>query len=112
MSDTLGMHLYAAPTHAVQFPCRLTSSRARLPSIEVQGRPLQYGPTSYVDAVTYAGPAREVGASPAAVALAWVQGHPGITSTLVGARRIDQFEASCHADSRTAAVRLSGPLDG
>jgi aryl-alcohol dehydrogenase-like predicted oxidoreductase len=29
--------------------------------------------------------AREAGASPAAVALAWVQGRPGITSTLVGA---------------------------
>jgi aryl-alcohol dehydrogenase-like predicted oxidoreductase len=41
--------------------------------------------------------AREVGASPAAVALAWVQGRPGITSTLIGARRMDQFEDNLHA---------------
>jgi aryl-alcohol dehydrogenase-like predicted oxidoreductase len=41
--------------------------------------------------------ARQVGASPAAVALAWVQGRPGITSTLIGARRMDQFEANLHA---------------
>jgi aryl-alcohol dehydrogenase-like predicted oxidoreductase len=35
--------------------------------------------------------AREVGASPAAVALAWVQSRPGVASTLVGARRIAQL---------------------
>ena len=38
--------------------------------------------------------AAEVGASPAAVALAWVRGRPGVTSTLVGARRLDQLEAN------------------
>ncbi|MFJ4467709.1 aldo/keto reductase [Streptomyces sp. NPDC089424] len=41
--------------------------------------------------------AREVGASPAAVALAWVRDRPGITSTLVGARRLEQFEANLRA---------------
>ena len=41
--------------------------------------------------------AAEIGASPAAVALAWVQGRPGITSTLIGARRMDQFEANLGA---------------
>jgi aryl-alcohol dehydrogenase-like predicted oxidoreductase len=41
--------------------------------------------------------AAEIGASPAAVALAWVQGRPGITSTLIGARRMDQFEANLSA---------------
>jgi aryl-alcohol dehydrogenase-like predicted oxidoreductase len=41
--------------------------------------------------------ATEVGASPAAVALAWVQGRPGITSTLIGARRMDQLEANLSA---------------
>lgn len=41
--------------------------------------------------------AGDMGASPAAVALAWVQGRPGITSTLVGARRMDQFEANLRA---------------
>ena len=41
--------------------------------------------------------AAEIGVSPAAVALAWVQGQPGITSTLIGARRMDQFEANLSA---------------
>ena len=41
--------------------------------------------------------ATEIGVSPAAVALAWVQGRPGITSTLIGARRMDQLEANLSA---------------
>jgi aryl-alcohol dehydrogenase-like predicted oxidoreductase len=41
--------------------------------------------------------AAEIGVSPAAVALAWVQGRPGITSTLIGARRLDQLEANLSA---------------
>ncbi|HUN32400.1 MAG TPA: aldo/keto reductase [Trebonia sp.] len=41
--------------------------------------------------------AADIGASPAAVSLAWVQGRPGITSTLIGARRMDQFEANLSA---------------
>jgi aryl-alcohol dehydrogenase-like predicted oxidoreductase len=41
--------------------------------------------------------ATEIGASPAAVALAWVRGRPGVTSTLLGARRMDQFEANLAA---------------
>ncbi|MEV6860313.1 aldo/keto reductase [Streptosporangium subroseum] len=62
------------------------------------------------------GVAREVGASPAAVALSWVQGRPGITSTLIGARRMDQFEANLHAldvvltDAQRAALdEVSAP---
>lgn len=35
--------------------------------------------------------ALELNASPAAVALAWVQGRPGVNSTIIGARRIDQL---------------------
>ena len=41
--------------------------------------------------------ARELGVSSAAVALAWVQGRPGISSTLIGARRMDQLEANLTA---------------
>jgi aryl-alcohol dehydrogenase-like predicted oxidoreductase len=41
--------------------------------------------------------AAEIGASPAAVALAWVQGRPGVSSTLIGARRMDQLEANLTA---------------
>lgn len=55
--------------------------------------------------------ADEVGASPAAVALAWVQGRPGITSTLVGARRIDQFEANLQALDMTLTEAQRGVLD-
>lgn len=35
--------------------------------------------------------ADEVGATPAAVALAWVRGRPGVSSTIIGARRVDQL---------------------
>jgi hypothetical protein len=31
------------------------------------------------------------------VALAWVQARPGLTSTVIGARRMDQFEANLTA---------------
>jgi aryl-alcohol dehydrogenase-like predicted oxidoreductase len=41
--------------------------------------------------------AAELAVSPAAVALAWVQSRPGITSTLIGARRMDQLEANLSA---------------
>jgi aryl-alcohol dehydrogenase-like predicted oxidoreductase len=36
--------------------------------------------------------AGELGASPASVALAWVQSRPGVASTIIGARRMDQLE--------------------
>ncbi|MHC5005578.1 MAG: aldo/keto reductase, partial [Planctomycetota bacterium] len=35
--------------------------------------------------------AGEVGATPAQVALQWVQSRPGVTSTIIGARRVDQL---------------------
>ena len=35
--------------------------------------------------------AADLGVSSAAVALAWVAGRPGVTSTLIGARRVDQL---------------------
>ena len=41
--------------------------------------------------------ARELSASPAAVALAWVQARPGVTSTIVGARRLDQLDQNLAA---------------
>jgi aryl-alcohol dehydrogenase-like predicted oxidoreductase len=55
--------------------------------------------------------AGEVGVSPAAVALAWVQGRPGITSTLIGARRMDQFEANLHALDVTLTEAQRGVLN-
>ncbi|MGI5144446.1 MULTISPECIES: aldo/keto reductase [unclassified Streptomyces] len=41
--------------------------------------------------------AREIGATSAATALAWVQSRSAVTSTLLGARRLDQFEANLAA---------------
>lgn len=35
---------------------------------------------------------RETGASPASVALGWVQSRPGVASTIIGARRLEQLE--------------------
>ena len=49
--------------------------------------------------------ARSCRPSPASVALAWVQGRPGVASTIIGARRLDQLEQNlaaldAHADRR------------
>ena len=41
--------------------------------------------------------AGELGVSPATVALAWVQSRPGVTSTIIGARRLDQLEQNLAA---------------
>jgi aryl-alcohol dehydrogenase-like predicted oxidoreductase len=41
--------------------------------------------------------ASEAGATPASVALAWVQGRPGVASTIIGARRLDQLEQNLAA---------------
>lgn len=48
--------------------------------------------------------AAEVGTTAAAVALAWVQSRPGVTSTIIGARRIDQLDQNLAA----LDVRLTG----
>lgn len=41
--------------------------------------------------------AKERGATPASVALAWVQARPGVTSTIIGARRLDQLDQNLAA---------------
>ena len=48
---------------------------------------------------------KELGASPASVALAWVQGRPGVASTIIGARRLDQL------DQNLAALALALTAD-
>jgi hypothetical protein len=60
--------------------------------------------------------AGDAGASDAAMALAWVKRRPGVTSTLIGARRLDQFEANLAAldvtlnDAQRAALdQVSAP---
>ncbi|MGH3167050.1 MAG: aldo/keto reductase [Trebonia sp.] len=56
--------------------------------------------------------AAEIGVSPAAVALAWVQGRPGVTSTLIGARRFGQFEANLTALDLTLSPEHEARLTG
>ncbi|MFG1398203.1 aldo/keto reductase [Roseixanthobacter pseudopolyaromaticivorans] len=63
--------------------------------------------------------AEEIGASPAAVALAWVRGRPGVTSTLIGARRLDQLtenlsalDVSLTADQIARLDAVSEPVLG
>ncbi|MHB8417320.1 MAG: aldo/keto reductase [Myxococcales bacterium] len=41
--------------------------------------------------------AKEIGSTPARVALAWVQGRPGVTSTIIGARTMEQLEDNLKA---------------
>ena len=40
---------------------------------------------------------KELQVSPASVALAWVQGRPGVASTIIGARRMEQLEQNLAA---------------
>jgi aryl-alcohol dehydrogenase-like predicted oxidoreductase len=40
---------------------------------------------------------KEVGATPAQVALAWVQSRPGVASTIIGARTMEQLEDNLKA---------------
>jgi aryl-alcohol dehydrogenase-like predicted oxidoreductase len=51
---------------------------------------------------------KELQASPASVALAWVQGRPGVASTIIGARRMDQLEQNLAAlDLRLSADQIA-----
>jgi aryl-alcohol dehydrogenase-like predicted oxidoreductase len=55
--------------------------------------------------------AKEVGGTPASVALAWVQGRPGVASTIVGARRLDQLEQNLAALDISLSADQVGRLD-
>ncbi|MDT3445348.1 aldo/keto reductase [Pseudofrankia sp. BMG5.37] len=55
--------------------------------------------------------AAELRVSPAAVALSWAQGRPGITSTLIGARRVDQLETNLAALDLTMGDQHRARLD-
>jgi aryl-alcohol dehydrogenase-like predicted oxidoreductase len=59
-----------------------------------------------IDELTAIG--KELTASPASVALAWVQGRPGVTSTIIGARRMDQLDQNLAAlDLRLTADQIA-----
>src|SRR6202163_1668783 len=55
--------------------------------------------------------AKESKASPASVALAWVQGRPGVASTIIGARRLDQLEQNLAALDLTLSDAHVAALD-
>ena len=55
--------------------------------------------------------AEEAGATPASVALAWVQGRPGVASTIIGARRLDQLEQNLAALDITLSADQIARLD-
>jgi aryl-alcohol dehydrogenase-like predicted oxidoreductase len=55
--------------------------------------------------------ARQLGATPAAVALAWVHGRPGVTSTLIGPRRVDQLVSNLDALDLELSADQRGALD-
>jgi len=54
---------------------------------------------------------QELSASPASVALAWVQSRPGVASTIIGARRIDQLEQNLAALDITLTADQIARLD-
>jgi aryl-alcohol dehydrogenase-like predicted oxidoreductase len=55
--------------------------------------------------------ADEIGTTVAAVALAWVQGRPGVTSTIIGARRLEQLDANVTALAITLSDEQAASLD-
>jgi aryl-alcohol dehydrogenase-like predicted oxidoreductase len=55
--------------------------------------------------------ARQLGTSPARVALAWAQSQPGITSTIIGARTVDHLEDNLGALSIRIPAEHAKALD-
>jgi aryl-alcohol dehydrogenase-like predicted oxidoreductase len=55
--------------------------------------------------------AGETGASPATVAIAWVHGRPGVSSTLIGARRLEQLRSNFAALDLTLTAEQLAALD-
>ena len=62
-----------------------------------------------IDELTAIG--RELAASPASVALAWVQGRPGVASTIIGARRLEQLDQNLAALDITLSADQVARLD-
>jgi aryl-alcohol dehydrogenase-like predicted oxidoreductase len=55
--------------------------------------------------------AAAIGVSPATVALAWVRSRPGVSSTLIGARRLDQLTTNLAALDLTLSAEQIATLD-
>ncbi len=55
--------------------------------------------------------ARELGASPAATAIAWLLHQPSVTSPILGARTANQLRETLAADSLTLSTEQLAALD-
>ncbi|MGC4938403.1 aldo/keto reductase [Kribbella sp. DT2] len=55
--------------------------------------------------------AAEAGTTAAKIALSWLAGRPGVTSTVIGARRMDQFETNLGALEITLTDQQRATLD-
>ncbi len=55
--------------------------------------------------------AEQIGATPAAVALAWIQGQPGVTSTLIGPRSLGHLDGSLDALELELSAEQRASLD-
>ena len=65
--------------------------------------------TRVVEAVRTA--AKGLGASPVAVALAWVRDRPAVTAPMVGARTVDQLASSLASEQLTLPASIRSALD-
>jgi aryl-alcohol dehydrogenase-like predicted oxidoreductase len=77
-------------------------STARKPEsgrlVENQMYMTRYGnPAYYEIAERFVAHAQERGVHPASLAVAWVMAHPAITAPIIGARNVEQLEASLAA---------------
>src|ERR1700744_5175892 len=82
------------------------SARAALPGVFGTPSEADYQVIEVVRQV-----AAELEVSPAAIALAWLRGRPGITSLIIGARRAGQLEANLAALDVTLTPDQRGRLD-
>jgi aryl-alcohol dehydrogenase-like predicted oxidoreductase len=58
----------------------------------------RYGLEQYYEtAERFTAHAQERGLQPATLAVAWVMSHPGVTAPIIGARNVEQLEASLAA---------------
>ena len=55
--------------------------------------------------------AKQIGATPSAVALAWLRTRPGVTSIIIGARRLAQLDQNLDALDLTLAAEHVEALD-
>ncbi len=71
-------------------------AKGRLATNEMYG--VRYGLASYYEvAERFSDYAEKAGVHPATLAVAWVKAHPAVTAPIIGARNVDQLEASLAA---------------